>query len=194
MSTLNPKQYATAFAHLLAAATLNELGPGMPIPSAKPQLTALASTEALTAAFAPHKIIDLFMARACLAGLWLRYDFLDESHSISQEINSSTGSFWHGILHRREPDYGNAKYWFRHVGRHPIFPRLRDAARALAAESSSEETDFLNKKSQWDPFAFVDFVAETVRQQTNDKLCREIQRREWELLFDFSYRAAIGQS
>jgi hypothetical protein len=194
MSEFNPKQYAAAFAPLLAAAPLNELGPGMPVPSAKQQLGALASADALTVAFAPHKIVDQFMARACLAGLWFRYDFFDESHSISQEINSSTGSFWHGILHRREPDYGNAKYWFRHVGRHPIFAPLCKDARALAAESSSAGADFLKEKSQWDPFAFVDFVAETVRQQTNEKLCREIQRREWELLFDFSYRAAIGQT
>lgn len=194
MSEFNPKQYGTAFAPLLAAAPLNELGPGLPVPSAKQRLAALASVDALTAAFAPHKILDQFMTSACLAGLWLRYDFFDESHSISQEINSSTGSFWHGILHRREPDYGNAKYWFRHVGRHPTFASLREDARALAAESSSAETDFLKEKSQWDPFAFVDFVAETVRQQKNEQLCREIQRREWELLFDFSYRAAIGQT
>lgn len=63
MNTLDPKQYGTAFAPLLTAAPLNELGPGMPVPSAKQQLSAIASAEALTSTFAPHKIVDQFMAR-----------------------------------------------------------------------------------------------------------------------------------
>src|SRR5690242_7660141 len=43
-------------------------------------------------------------AKACLAGLWLWFDALDESHVISQALVSNTGSFWHAIMHRREAD------------------------------------------------------------------------------------------
>ena len=36
------------------------------------------------------------------AALWLYADDLDRSHRICQQIEDATGSFWHGIMHRRE--------------------------------------------------------------------------------------------
>src|SRR5687768_16281564 len=49
---------------------------------------------------APASSVD--DAKALLAALWLLHDFLDESHTISQGLNSPTGSYWHAIMHRRE--------------------------------------------------------------------------------------------
>ena len=49
------------------------------------------------------------MASACLAGLWLYHDYLDESHAVSQSIHTPAGSYWHGLMHRREPDFANPK-------------------------------------------------------------------------------------
>ena len=37
-------------------------------------------------------------ASALLAGLWLWHDFLDESHAISQNLPTPTGSLWHALL------------------------------------------------------------------------------------------------
>src|SRR4051812_4745927 len=45
------------------------------------------------------------------AGLWLYVDDLDRSHTVSQSITDATGSFWHGIMHRREGDFANSHYW-----------------------------------------------------------------------------------
>ena len=219
-------RYGPAMATLLEAAPLNELGPGKPVTSLCEKLQAFS----IESAFAPHKVVDRTMAQACLAGLWLRFDFLDQSHEISQEIKTATGSFWHGILHRREPDYDNAKYWFHRVPDHPVYAPLCAAAKVAASlrdanailrpgEESLEEThgsrtvspkspaslgetrllnadraaDFLTTQTEWDPFRFVDLVAAmTRRKSSSEQLCRQIQRREWELLFDFCYRSAIG--
>ena len=138
MNEIALSNYGPTFAALLADAPLNELGPGKPLPAQRKKLEALS----IDTAFAPHKVVDRTMAKACLAGLWLRFDFLDESHAISQEIKTPTGSFWHGIMHRREPDYDNAKYWFHRVGEHPVFAPLCAAAKKVSRVSPRRECEF----------------------------------------------------
>jgi hypothetical protein len=180
-------------AGLLQDNRLMPLGPGnvgrIGNPSYRPQLEALT----VETAFAHVRVQDQDMAALCLAGLWLHHAGLDESHAISQRIETTTGSYWHGLMHRREPDFGNAKYWFRRVGRHPIFEDLKTAASGLASADSPREAHFLMSQSAWDPFAFVDLCEAAVAGRSScGLLCQRIQQREWELLFDYSYRHAIG--
>ncbi len=66
----------------------------------------------------------LFGRPGLAAGLWLYIDELDRSHDFSQSMHDSTGSFWHGIMHRREGDFGNSRYWFAKVGNHPALARI----------------------------------------------------------------------
>jgi hypothetical protein len=35
---------------------------------------------------------------AMIAGLWLRYDWLDQSHRVSQALENPTGSYWHVMM------------------------------------------------------------------------------------------------
>src|SRR5687768_10361207 len=87
--------------------------------------------------------------------VWLWHDYLEESHHLSQDIPSTDGSFLHAIMHRREPDYWNAKYWFDRVGRHPSFPEI--ARRAGDLMRQANERDLAAKLfagGQWDPRAF----------------------------------------
>jgi hypothetical protein len=112
---------------------------------------------------------------AAMAGLWLYFSCLDEAHNLAQAVETPDGSFWHGVMHRQEPDAGNASYWFRRVGKHAIFPDLRNAAVALGYACGPA----------WDPFAFIEACEEARRRpgSDNEVLVRRVQLAEWQRLF-----------
>ena len=189
MNAFDPNAYGPAVADLLAGPRLPALGPGSPVRAAEPLLRSFDPATAIPG------LRDRAMGQACLAGLWLYHDFLDESHSISQELSGPTGSYWHGIMHRREPDAGNSKYWFRQVGTHPVFAQLAKDADELGAQSEAgPEAAFLRGGRAWDPFSFIDLCeAHRGTGDAAEMLCRRVQLREWELLFDWCYRKAVGE-
>jgi hypothetical protein len=190
MSQFDPQAYGPEFAGLLDTDRRRPLDAGRPNTAARAGLEALS----VDAAFAHARIIDRQMASCCVSAAWLLHDYLDESHKISQEIETPSGSFWHGIMHRREGDFSNAKYWFRRVGRHPALDLLGQRAGEMAAVRGEER---LVKKlitgGAWDPLAFVDLCQSAVRGDGNEReLCLDIQQAEWGLLFDHCYRAAVA--
>jgi hypothetical protein len=137
------------------------------------------------------KVEDLFPSsyapRAALAGLYLYFSCRDDAHEVAQSDSSVEGSYWHAIVHRQEPDAGNSSYWFQRTGDHPLFPRLREAAEVIRAAHPDAALKF---SKSWDPFAFVD-ICEQARRQPGSELERaalEIQRAEWQLLFDYCAR------
>jgi hypothetical protein len=181
-------QYGPACGQLLTGDRLCDLGPGIPDTARQPLLAELDDSTL----FPSRTIVDRNMVAACYAGLWLLHGFLDKSHRISQGIPTATGSYWHGIMHRREPDAANAKYWFQRVGKHPVFEPLGQAARRLANQQPHAPA-FLARQTAWDPFAFIDLCEAARRGDSdNQRLCRQLAQAEWELLFDFSYRKASG--
>lgn len=137
---------------------------------------------------------------ALKAGLLQIHNYLDASHELSQSVQgrgrNSAGDYWHAIMHRREPDYSNAKYWFRNVGSHPLFHSLAESVDSLLSQSDSPTAHTarqkLLSKGEWDPFAFVDFCQEC--NQGGDLeltlIAQQIQWSEMQLLLDQTYRDA----
>ncbi len=162
--------------HSLLAAD-GPLGPMPLVPAApadSPQLRELRQLE-LEDFFDDGAIEDRDFAKCVQSGLYLYFSALDESHKISQGIGSASGSYWHGIMHRQEGDWSNAKYWFRRVGAHPVFAELAAATGA-----------------GWDPYAFVDRCSAAAAGNLAAAGLIDLQMQEWRLLMRFCYRNAIG--
>ncbi|HEY7535382.1 MAG TPA: hypothetical protein VH878_05500, partial [Thermodesulfobacteriota bacterium] len=140
-----------------------------------------------------YEVLNEDMAKACLSAIWLYHNYLQESHKISQTIQARDGSYWHGIMHRRDLDFNNSKYWFRQVGEHPIFEPLRIFAKVITSKSEPDKsTEFFLKQSIWDPIAFINLCEACIKGRSpSEMLCRKIQQKEWQLLFDYCYWYAI---
>ena len=99
------------------------------------------------------------------AGLWLYVDELDRSHRISQGLNDPTGSFWHGIMHRREGDFSNSHHWMRQAGDdHPALEAMPEG---------------------YDLHGLIDRVAEAYRARQAPGELVDLQRQEWFVLMPF---------
>jgi hypothetical protein len=138
-----------------------------------------------------HRPADLFpnsrSPEAAMAGLWLYFSCFEESHKLAQDSDNPEAELWHAILHRQEPDSGNAAYWFRKAGHHPTFAALSEAAANVLKKIPDAEF----RTGRWDAFAFIAFC-DRAREQpgsAQDQAAMEIQRAEWQILFDYCVRA-----
>jgi hypothetical protein len=156
-----------------------------------PLVAGQCSSREAQKALSGRSATDLFPASVArlgaLAGLWLYFSCFDEAHGVAQDDPSAEGSFWHAILHRQEPDASNSAYWFHRVGTHPVFPALAGEAGEIISrypDAGFEVTD------NWNPFEFIHFCERAARRPGSDAehAALEIQRAEWQLLFDYCAR------
>jgi len=149
---------STVLAPLTSVLPLDQAMPDLvPLRRQKPEILAVA-----------EQLIKSLAHRPCLAaGIWLYVDDLDRSHRISQDLHSTQGSLWHAVMHRREGDFGNSKYWLRQAGDTAVLQSVYG-----------------------DPFEFIDRVQRD--QRTNPPNLVDLQRQEWQALFDLC--AAGGET
>jgi hypothetical protein len=169
----NPDAYGSEVAAILA---LDGAGERL-MPLALGRCSSARALELLGSTSGPKLFPGGRAPEAALAGLYLYFSCLDEAHSIAQKLPTPEGSFWHAVMHRQEPDAGNASYWFNRVGRHAIFPELRRAAAALG----------LDFGERWDPFRFIEYCerARPKPRSEEERIALAVQRAEWQLLFDY---------
>src|SRR5260370_25127128 len=167
----NPKGYGVLVADILALAENGE--------RLMPLAEGLCCSPAALRRIQDSKVDELFPGshapQAALAGLYLYFSCRDEAHEVAQADSSVDGSYWHGILHRQEPDADNASYWFRRVGKHSVVPGLLQAAEGITAAHPDAGLHFAK---DWDPFAFIE-ICERAPHEAGSELERaacEIRR------------------
>ncbi|MEO7931934.1 MAG: hypothetical protein ABIT76_02135 [Chthoniobacterales bacterium] len=121
-------------------------------------------------------------ARLIRALLLCANDALDEAHRLVQEAPGDLAAYLHGIVHRREGDFENARYWFRRAGELSFFQELQRRAAALSEDMA--------KQLNWDPYLFTTLCERSkYGSRTPVKTLAAIQRVEFETILDYLFRA-----
>jgi hypothetical protein len=128
------------------------------------------------------------------AALYLCFDCFEEAHRIANDHEGTAAGNWvHAILHRREPDAGNSKYWYRRVkAPAKVWEDIGREALGLLKKMRVPELEPLRKKMEksgtWEPEAFVDLCEEfrTKDPQTPAyKVLSALQDFEWKGLAEY---------
>ena len=129
----------------------------------------------------PH--LDRRYCELSRAAVLLWHDHFEAAHELAQEVEGVDGSLMHGLIHRREPDFSNARYWFRRVGTaHPSFDCVVGKVKiALMGMKSELVARQLIPNDKWHPLGFVDFVEDALRREdpAYNHLMRQIQAAEF---------------
>ncbi len=178
---------STAFWKWAATPEVPELGAGP-----RRHVLPRRDVEARTDLFATEHELSPDAALRLKATALLYHDHHDAAHDIVQDLADVEAAIIHAILHRREPDYWNAKYWFRRFDAHPVYLALGRRLPALAR--NPEQTELVRQLTlpgAFEPFAFVDLCESVERNPALHPTVlwlREVQHAEFEELVNYLVR------
>ena len=166
---------------LLNPDLLKKLTPIEPLGWELPAKIRDASDEVLSGG---KEIADAKMFPLVRGALFCAADALDAAHKIFQDDPSDIGSYWHGIMHRREGDFDNARYWFRRAGRLPVFAKMHEAAAQVSATMARQPT--------WDAYLLTG-MCEQAKFGDREAVpeCVSLQRVEFDELLAYCWRMGI---
>jgi hypothetical protein len=117
---------------------------------------------------------------------------LKNINHLELQQKASTLAFWHAIIHRREGDFSNSKYWYARAAGHPVLATLAGSVGALVNRAPADKGLLRLVANGWNPNAFVDFV-ESVSADEADVLypiAVQLQQMEWRVLWEHCAREA----
>jgi hypothetical protein len=100
---------------------------------------------------------------------------LERAHILVQEATNADGTYIHGIVHRTEGDFDNARYWFR---RTPVHPAAAEIYRKAAANSPK-----IASCTTWDPILVTGWV-EASKSTGADEELRAVLAIEAEVMLE----------
>ena len=100
---------------------------------------------------------------------------LERAHILVQEASNADGTYIHGIVHRTEGDFDNARYWFRRTSVHTAAPEIYRRAAVNSPRVASCAT--------WDPVWVTDWVEASKRTGADEEL-RAVLAIEAEVLLE----------
>jgi hypothetical protein len=114
-------------------------------------------------------------------GLLYALDDLAGCHEFFQNTACDLVGYWHGMMHRREADFDNARYWFRRAGALPFFGTLHSRAAEISTDAA--------KQMSWDPYLFTNECEQhRFGADSEEASLARLQRAEFEVVFDYTWR------
>lgn len=118
------------------------------------------------------------------------FDFWEESHQCAQAADDKgekqVSAHWHAICHRREPDAGNANYWWARVRNNRVSQFLVELLAASQPELTDADRECIRpliNRGKFDERTMVSNTISVRSGSAQEKLLRKIQKYEMIYMF-----------